>query len=95
MSETSTKGGHDQFEKRSLQLAKEFGVCVETFDALPEQFRHFFQIIGYIRVCSLLVISDLQKGRSENELARRYGITRKQIRTIKETSRLCKRMREG
>lgn len=85
---------HEQFGKRSLQLAKEFGVCVETFEELPEQFKDFFNIIGYTRVCALLVISDLRKGRSENELARRYGLSRKQIRTIKENSRLCKRRDE-
>lgn len=82
---------HAQFEKRSLQLAKEFGVCADEFEALPDCFQDFCRFIGYVRVCSMLVISDLHKGRSENELARRYGMTRQQIRGIKENSRACKR----
>lgn len=94
MSETNTNGQHEQFSKRSLQLAAVFKIDAPTFDELPEQFREFCTYIGYTRVCSLLVISDLQKGRSERELARRYGLTRNQITTIKENSRLCKR-REG
>lgn len=94
MSETNGNGRHPQFERRSLLLAKEFGVFAETFDELPEQFRDFFLIVGYVRVCSLLVISDLSKGRSERELARRYQLSRDQIRGIKENSRLCKRRQE-
>ena len=89
MSETNGNGRHPQFERRSLLLAKEFGVCAETFEELPEQFRDFFLIVG-----SLLVISDLSKGRSERELARRYQLSRDQIRGIKENSRLCKRRQE-
>lgn len=94
MSEISTKGGHDQFEKRSLQLAEVFGVCADKFEALPEQYKDFFVIIGYVRICSLLIISDLNRGRSERELAQRYGLTRSQIEGIKEKSRLCGRRKE-
>lgn len=91
MSKTITNGNHAQFERRSLQLAKVFNINAETFVDLPDQFREFCEYIGYTRVCSLLVISDLQKGRSERELARRYGLSRDQIRVIKENSRLCRR----
>lgn len=91
---SETNGQHPQFERRSLLLAEVFTINAQTFDELPEQFRDFCQYIGYTRVCSLLVISDLQKGRSERELARRYGLTRNQITTIKENSRLCKRGRQ-
>ena len=89
MSETITNGKHEQFERRSLQLAKVFNINAETFDVLPDQFQEFCTYIGYVRVCSLLVISDLQKGRSERELARRYGLSREQSRGIKENNRLC------
>lgn len=85
---------HEQFTKRSLQLAEVFKIDAATFDELPEQFRDFCQYIGYSRVCSLLIISDLQKGLSEERLAMRYGLTRAQIRGIKENSRLCKRGRQ-
>ncbi len=91
MSKTITNGNHAQFERRSLQLAKVFNINAETFEALPDQFQEFCTYVGYVRVCSLLVISDLQKGRSERELARRYGLSRDQIRVIKENSRLCRR----
>jgi hypothetical protein len=97
MSETGENGQHPQFERRSLQLAEVFSISAATFGELPEQFQSFCVYIGYVRVTSLLVISDLQKGRtrrkgySENELATRYGLTRDQIRYIKENSRLCGR----
>jgi hypothetical protein len=91
MNEISENGQHPQFSKRGIQLAREFGQCVESYEELPEQLRQFFEFVGYVRVCHLLVIADLQKGRSERELANRYGLTRKQIQGIKENSRLCKR----
>lgn len=92
---TNDTGQHPQFERRSLQLAEVFSIRAETFEELPEQFQSFCVYIGYVRVTSLLVISDLQKGStrrkgySENELATRYGLTRDQIRYIKENSRVC------
>ena len=94
MSKTITNGNHAQFERRSLQLAKVFNINAETFEALPDQFREFCEYIGYTRVCSLLVISDLQRGRSERQLVINYGLTRKQIQVIKENSRLCKRRQD-
>lgn len=95
MNETNTSNGrHPQFEHRAVQLASEFGTCVETFECLPPEFQEFFEIIGYTRVCSLLVISDLQKGRSERQLSIKYGLTRDQIRGIKSNSRLCRRRSE-
>lgn len=94
MIETNGNGQHVQFEKRSLQLAEVFGVCADKFEALPEQYQNFFLIIGYVRICSLLVISDLSKGRSERQLATKYGLSRAQIERIKENSRLCKRRQD-
>lgn len=94
MSEAITNGKHEQFERRSLQLAAVFKIHAETFEGLPDQFREFCEYIGYPRVCSLLVISDLQRGRSERQLVINYGLTRKQIQVIKENSRLCKRRQD-
>lgn len=85
---------HPQYEKRCLQLAKEFGVQSECYADLPERFKQFFEVIGYSRVCSLMVISDLSRGRSERSLATKYGITRNQVETIKINSRLRKRRKD-
>jgi len=93
MSETNN-GQHDQFERRCLQLAREFGRCEETYAELPDEFREFFAVIGYSRVCSFLVICELKRGRSEAQVAQRYALTRKQVRTIKENSRLRGRVKE-
>jgi hypothetical protein len=95
MSETNGYNGrHEQFERRAVQLAAVFKIHAETFEGLPDQFREFCEYIGYTRVCSLLVISDLQRGRSERQLVINYGLTRKQIQVIKENSRLCKRRQD-
>jgi hypothetical protein len=92
MAETVNKAEqHEQFEKRSLQLAAVFSIRADTFGELPGEFTEFCRLVGYARVCSLLIVSDLQKGLSEERLALRYGLTREQIRTIKRNSRLCKR----
>jgi len=94
MSEQAQNEQHPQFEKRALQLAAVFKIDGATFDELPDEFTIFCQFIGYNRVCSLLIISDLGKGRSERQLATKYGLTRAQIEGIKKNSRLCRRRQE-
>jgi len=74
------------FEKRSVELFALFGERVEAFAELPDQFREFAEMIGYVRVCALLVINDLSKGRSEMQVATKYGLSRKQVRTIKDNA---------
>jgi hypothetical protein len=63
------------------------GQRVETFAALPDVYREFFVFIGYFRVCSLLVVYDLDKGRTERQLATKYNLTRHQIRDISANRR--------
>lgn len=75
------------FEKRCVELYAMFGELVQTFDELPDSFKEFVTMIGYVRVCSLMVVYDLDKGRSEWQLARKYNLTRRQIQGIKENSR--------
>lgn len=77
----------ENFEKRALELAHEFGIDVERYEELDELHRDFFESIGYVRVCSLMVIADLKRGRSERQLARKYCLSRDQIRDIKHNSR--------
>ena len=91
MNEISENGQHPQFSKRGIQLARELGQCVESYEELPEQLRQFFEFVGYVRVCHLLVIADLNRGRSERETARRYGLSRAQVERIKNNSRLNRR----
>jgi len=79
------------FEKRAIELAHVFGIDVSEYAALDETHRHFFEAIGYVRVCSMMVISDLKNGRSERQLATKYSLSRDQIRTIKQNSCLSKR----
>lgn len=85
----------DCFEKRCVDLYAMFGVCVSCYDALPDSFKEFVALIGYVRVCSLLVVRDLDKGRSERQLATKYSLTRDQIRNIKENSRKRNRVKWG
>lgn len=79
------------FEKRCLQLAKEFGREAETFSELPTEFQGFFNCIGFARVCAFLVICDLQKGLSQRRVAIRYNLTERQVERIKTNSRLAKK----
>jgi len=72
-----------------------FGEKAESFETLPEPFREFVEIIGYTRVCSLMVKYDLNRGRSENAVALKYGITRDEVRGIKGTRRNRHRRKGG
>jgi len=78
---------HEDFERRCLQLAREFGKEAETFEELPPEFQGFFKCIGFARVCSYLVICDLNKGLSMRRVAMRYSLTERQVFRIKENSR--------
>lgn len=93
MTETNGNGAqHPQFEERCLQLAKAFGKDAVCFTELPSEFQDFFNCIGYTRVCAYLVICDLNRGRSERQLARRYGLSRDQVNRIKKNSRIKERV---
>lgn len=83
------------FEKRCVELYAMFGDTAPNFEALPDSFKEFVNLIGYVRVCSLMVIYDLDKGRSERQLATKYSLTRDQIRTIKENRRKRTRVKWG
>ena len=76
----------DKFEQRSVELYDLFGDPVETYSELPDSFKEFVSLIGYIRVCNLLVVNDLKRGRSEFQCATKYGISRAQVRHIKTTN---------
>lgn len=75
------------FEKRCVELYAMFGDSATCYDALPDSFKEFVTLIGYVRVCSLMVIYDLNRGRKESEVAIKYSLTRRQIQRIKENSR--------
>lgn len=79
---------HKDFEKRCLQLAKEFGREADTFEELPTEFQGFFKCIGFARVCSYLVICDLNRGLSMRRVAMRYNLTERQVIRIKGNSRV-------
>ena len=83
------------FEKRCVELYAMFGTFAPSFEALPDSFKEFVTLIGYVRVCSLLVIYDLDRGRSERQLATKYSLTRDQIRSIKENRRKRTRVKWG
>lgn len=82
---------HEDFERRCLQLAREFGKEAERFEDLPPEFQGFFNCIGFNRVCAFLVICDLQKGLSMRRVAMRYGLSEGQVERIKANSRLSRK----
>lgn len=84
-----------QFEYRCVELYGMFGVKVSAFAELPEPFKEFVEIIGYTRVCILMVRYDLNRGRSENAIALKYGISRDEVRGIKGTRRNRNRRKHG
>lgn len=84
---TETETAHPQFERRSVELARMFGQNVECFEELTDCNREFFEIIGYTKVCQMLVLADLNKGMSIRRVAIRYELTAKQVQRIKENGR--------
>jgi len=87
MKQQAQPPGKERFEARCIELYSMFGDNVKCYDDLPAPFKEFVTIIGYTRVCSLMVRYDLNRGRSENECAIKYGITRDEVRGIKGTRR--------
>ena len=85
----------ERFKTRSLQLYEMFGEKAECYEALPEPFKDFVQIIGYARVCALMVRYDLKMGRSENATAIKYGLTRDQVRGIKGNRNRTRKTKAG
>lgn len=83
------------YERRCVELARHLGADVVAFVDLSTQYKEFFAYIGYTRVCALLVVNDLNRGRSERELARRYSLSRDAIRYIKENSARKGRIKWG
>lgn len=73
----------DKFEQNCIRLANMFGCQSKTYQEIPDDIRLFMEGIGHMRVCAIFVISDLREGKSERRVARIYGITREQVRTIR------------
>jgi hypothetical protein len=70
------------FERRCLELAALFGCAAKTYAELSPFYREFFEISGYARVCAMLVLKDLDAGRSQRSIAIKYGLSRDQVRFI-------------
>jgi len=87
MIERGKEVSREAYQRRCVELATYLGIQVDEYAKLPAQCVEFFDLIGYVRICSMLVIGDLGRGRSERSVATRYGLTRRQIQGIKENSR--------
>jgi len=72
----------ERFERRCLELAALFGCAASTYAELSASYREFFEISGYTRVCAMLVLKDLDTGRSQRSIAIKYALTRDQVRFI-------------
>ncbi len=74
-------------EQNCIRLANIFGCQSTTYEDIPQELRIFFEGIGPMRVCAFFVISELREGKSERRIARNYGLTRPQVRTIRSWSK--------
>ena len=74
---------HD-FKIRAVELYAMFGAPVETYEDLPDSFKDFVEMIGYQRVCILMVNRDLKRGRSIRTIMRRYRLTYAFVWKVKE-----------
>lgn len=81
----------DKFEQNCIKLANMFGCQSKTYDEIPDDLRLFMEGIGHMRVCAIFVISDLREGKSERRVARIYGITRRQVQTIRAWNKRCQK----
>lgn len=72
----------EMFERRCLELAALFGCGAGCYADLSPSYREFFEISGYARVCAMLVLKDLDMGRSQRSIAIKYALTRDQVRFI-------------
>lgn len=77
----------DKFEQNCIRLANMFGCQISNYSEIPDDLRAFFEGIGHMRVCAVFVIPDLKDGKSERRVARIYGLTRPQVRTIRSWSK--------
>ena len=73
----------EKFEQNCIKLANMFGCNATSYQEIPEDIRVFMEGIGHMRVCAIFVITDLREGKSERRVARNYGITRRQVQTIR------------
>jgi hypothetical protein len=78
----------ETFRRRCLELYTMFGYNVTDYDLLPDSFREFVTLIGYERVCSLMITYDLSRGKTERQLSIKYSVTRHCIRAIKAANRV-------
>lgn len=78
----------ETFKRRCLELYTMFGNDATEYDLLPDCFKEFVNLIGYERVCSLMITYDLSKGRTERQLSIKYNVTRHWIRAIKAAQRI-------
>ncbi len=77
-----TQPTQEAFERRCLELAALFGCGAGTYAELSPSYREFVEISGYARVCAMLVLKDLDMGRSQRSIAIKYALTRDQVRFI-------------
>ncbi len=70
-----------------LRLSALFGYDVADYSQIPAHLTDFFEAVGYTRLCSFFVLEELKQGRSEVRVGRRYGITRRQVQTIKKRAK--------
>ena len=77
----------EKFKQCCVRMANMFGHPVETYLDIPDELRIYFEAIGHVRVCAIFVMSDLKEGKSERRVARIYGITRRQVQTIRGWNR--------
>lgn len=77
----------DKFEQNCIRLANMLGCQTANYEDIPQELRIFFEGIGHMRVCAVFVITDLKEGKSERRVARIYGLTRPQVRTIRSWSK--------
>ena len=79
----TTQPTQEAFERRCLELAALFGCGANTYAELSPSYREFVEISGYARVCAMLVLKDLDMGRSQRSIAIKYALTRDQVRFIR------------
>ena len=82
----TSQPAREVFERRCLELAALFGCGAKTYAELSPFYREFFEISGYSRVCAMLVLKDLDMGRSQRSIAIKYALTRDQVRFIQATA---------
>lgn len=73
----------EAFERRAVELYRVMTTIeIEAYALLPDEFKALAERIGYCNVCAIMVVRDLDRGRSERLVARKYELTRDQVRSI-------------